>query len=611
LTSRVTYPRSTSVLRMRKTVDFGMPVRCVTSRRPSSSERESSSRIWNVLRTTGTEYLPGASVFTSGCFFVAAAFVFVIGTLASISFSSPGFNGKTIQSSSRREQRGRGCAVAVDGMDAERRLFGRIVGGGTVDRIGPKRHDVGEVSRGKNAAVCERITGGRFAGNLVNRFGERQPAFLPRVSAEQKRKGAVQARMRPPFYVETVADDRRERMLQGHAQVLGALIETEHRGVAFFFVEQFEHNIGRLLAALFGDLHQGLADGAEIRFRADRRNINVGPVPWNGARELVSNSLPLRRIAKPLQQLTEAAIQGALRQQLGEDAGTGDVGIAIEFHVDAFGVRTLHGVDGFSVQMPVRCSDGLQVRDLKTAAAVASEVELLFDRVYESGEVGADVAGINLSLARGHVAEALELVGWRAGAGSVHQARRKSRGARVQGLGEQAFHRGYFGFTQRALLAARDRDAQRAVPHKRDDIGRAAIGDGAKIGFGGRPSPLFVSAKNAVRERAQVAWLACGRIRRKAAIADHFRGNALAQFFGAAVKHLKVGVSVRIDETRRQRETSTVDYSGGCRLEDGANLEDAFSTGEYVCVDGRGPSAVQDGPVTEEGIRQLFASQSF
>src|SRR5665213_699710 len=466
LTSRVTYPRSTSVLRMRKTVDFGMPVRCVTSRRPSSSERESSSRIWNVLRTTGTEYLPGASVFTSGCFFVAAAFVFVIGTLASISFSSPGFNGKTIQSSSRREQRGRGCAVAVDGMDAERRLFGRIVGGGTVDRIGPKRHDVGEVSRGKNAAVCERITGGRFAGNLVNRFGERQPAFLPRVSAEQKRKGAVQARMRPPFYVETVADDCREWMLQGHAQVLGALIETEHGGVAFFFVEQFEHNVCRLFAALFGDLHQSLADGAEVRFRADRRNINVGPAPGDGARQFLSNFLPDQWSTKPLHQLTDAAIQSALRQQLGEDTGAGDVGIAVEFHVDALGVRTLHGVDGFPVQMPVRCTDGLQVRDLKTAAAVASEVDLLFDGIDQTGEIGANVAGINLSLARGYVAEALEFVGWRARPGSVHQARRKSRGACIQGLGQQAFHRGHFGLTQRALLASRDRDAQRAVPHE-------------------------------------------------------------------------------------------------------------------------------------------------
>src|SRR5665213_119687 len=213
MASRVTYPRSTSVLRMRKTVDFGMPVRCVTSRRPSNSERESSSRIWNVLRTTGTEYLPGASVFPAGCFFAAAAFVFVLGTFASISFSSLGFNGKTIRSSSIREQRGRGLAIAVDRMDAERRLFRRIVGGGAVDRLGPKRYDVGEVSRGKNAAVFERIASGRFAGNLVDGFGERQPALVPRVSAEQQRKRPMQARVRSALYIETVADDCRERML--------------------------------------------------------------------------------------------------------------------------------------------------------------------------------------------------------------------------------------------------------------------------------------------------------------------------------------------------------------------------------------------------------------
>src|SRR5258708_5535531 len=42
---------------MRKTVDFGIFVRCVMSFRPSAPVAESSSRIRKVLFTTGTMYL--------------------------------------------------------------------------------------------------------------------------------------------------------------------------------------------------------------------------------------------------------------------------------------------------------------------------------------------------------------------------------------------------------------------------------------------------------------------------------------------------------------------------------------------------------------------------
>src|SRR5581483_42100 len=43
---------------MRNTVDFAMLVSSVISLRPKGCERASSSRMRNVLRTTGTEYFP-------------------------------------------------------------------------------------------------------------------------------------------------------------------------------------------------------------------------------------------------------------------------------------------------------------------------------------------------------------------------------------------------------------------------------------------------------------------------------------------------------------------------------------------------------------------------
>src|SRR6185312_1260781 len=79
---------------MRKTVDFGIPVFWVTSWSPSSSERESSSRIMKVLRTTGTEYLPDEFDFLAAIFLAAAGLFLDFVTSASISPSKHCFNRK-------------------------------------------------------------------------------------------------------------------------------------------------------------------------------------------------------------------------------------------------------------------------------------------------------------------------------------------------------------------------------------------------------------------------------------------------------------------------------------------------------------------------------------
>ena len=62
------------------------------------------------------------------------------------------------------------------------------------------------------AALGNRETQGRLAGDFVNGFGQREPIPLAAHLAQQQWKCPVEARVRAARYVEAVAGDARERM---------------------------------------------------------------------------------------------------------------------------------------------------------------------------------------------------------------------------------------------------------------------------------------------------------------------------------------------------------------------------------------------------------------
>src|SRR6185503_14229405 len=162
--------------------------------------------------------------------------------------------------------------------------------------------------------------------------------------------------------------------------------------------------------------------------------------------------------------------------------------------------------------MPVVRAEGLKMGNLEAASAAACKVELFLYRVDESRKIGADVAGVDAAVLCRNVAKALQFVGWRAGAGRVHEASGEADGPGGERFGEQAFHGAQFGFGESALPVACDGDAERTVADQRSHIGGAAFFDGAKVGFGGGPAPGVVSAEDSVGEGAKLGGIARRRI---------------------------------------------------------------------------------------------------
>ena len=84
-----------------------------------------------------------------------------------------------------------------------------------------------------------------------------------------------------------------------------------------------------------------------------------------------------RGIFEQTQQSGGATDQCALRQELDHDGTTGEVRIAVETDVDAFGVGEVDAVQGQLLLAPVIAAEGLKVRDLEAASGAAGEVDLL------------------------------------------------------------------------------------------------------------------------------------------------------------------------------------------------------------------------------------------
>ena len=110
---------------------------------------------------------------------------------------------------------------------------------------------------------------------------------------------------------------------------------------------------------------------------------------------------PLARLAEGLKR-DAAAVQNALRQQLRENTGSGSIWVTIERDIDALLCRFFNGNQRRLVLRPVRCADGLQVRDLEAAVGVPRKPDLLFDGFHEVRQVTSHMRRVDLSVLRNH-----------------------------------------------------------------------------------------------------------------------------------------------------------------------------------------------------------------
>ena len=105
----------------------------------------------------------------------------------------------------------------------------------------------------------------------------------------------------------------------------------------------------------------------------------------------------------------------------------------------------------------------------------------------------------------------------------------------------------------------------------------AVLMDGIEVAGGGGPSPAARFAENSCAEFVQ--QVCCSRIGegREAAIADHLSGDSLLHLFHAVVEHLKIGVTVQIDEAGSDGNAGAIDHAAIGRRGEDAYLRDVIA----------------------------------
>src|SRR3982751_1344944 len=93
---------------------------------------------------------------------------------------------------------------------------------------------------------------------------ECHPAFLAHDASKQLRERPVKARMRQSAYVESIADDRAQRMREKRPEVGLALVEGDHVHATTFLCEKPEHRVHGPLAPNAGDLGESLANEGRV-----------------------------------------------------------------------------------------------------------------------------------------------------------------------------------------------------------------------------------------------------------------------------------------------------------------------------------------------------------
>ena len=143
------------------------------------------------------------------------------------------------------------------------------------------------------------------------------------------------------------------------------------------------------------------------------------------------------------------------------------------------------------------------------------------------------------------------------------------------------------------------------------DAGARGVDDVAVPGVvGPRPRHRVVEevARDVLDVGEEVRDVAAGRVghgvEREAAVADEHRGHAV-QDVGIDVRvpeHLRIGVAVRVDESRCDDRARRVDLGGAVDREVGADLDDLVTAHAHVGPLRRGTGAVDDVATADQDL---------
>lgn len=234
---------------------------------------------------------------------------------------------------------------------------------------------------------------------------EGHPAAFANELAEEEGEGAVEAGVGAALDVETVADDGAEGVGQELAEVVVGLIEGDDVDVGGFDAEEVEGGVDGMFAEGFADGGEVVADEVLADGRADGGDEDIAPLLGrlfdHGGLDLAAED----GVGEALEEGGGASVEGPGGKQLGEDGAAGEVGVAIEGHVETFVAGGFELFEGLGLLGPVAAADGLEVGDLEAAAGGAGEVELFVEGGEEVVAVAAHVGGVDLIRAGGDAAE--------------------------------------------------------------------------------------------------------------------------------------------------------------------------------------------------------------
>jgi hypothetical protein len=361
------------------------------------------------------------------------------------------------------------------------------------------------------------------------------------------------------LYVESVGNDRAERMGNELAQVGLALIEGDDVYGGVLFEQQIEDTFGRRTAALQGDSFDSFTHDRLVARSGDSRDGYVLP-GWPVIRHFSEESAARGGIAQTIKEGFGAAIERGLGQQLCKHGAAALVRIDIELDVYAAAASGFNfGQSGF-LQCPVGTAGSLQVRDLEPAAGAFGQGDLLAQCLEQGRRITAHVGCVQFAAPRDDAAEQLELAGIGTRTGGVHQACGEAHAAGSKRIVEQAGHAVELSGGGSSLPRPADSNAEAAMPGERARrIRRTGARERCEVSGRIGPAPAIALAQNARTKLVEWCEIGGSRKRREATVADDFEGYALLALFGAAIEHLQVRVAMEINKSGGESETAALD----------------------------------------------------
>ena len=132
-----------------------------------------------------------------------------------------------------------------------------------------------------------------------------------------------------------------------------------------------------------------------------------------------------------------------------------------------------------------------------------------------------------------------------------------------------------------------------------------------EIGSCGRPSPILIAAKDAVREVSQQLQIRGSGVCRKAAVAYDFHSDALGYFLAPILEHLKIRMAMRIDEARRDGQPITLDHARIGRGCERTSLNNRLSGNEEIAAPWGHPGPIDDCAAAKPDSRHDVSTSAF